>query len=82
MTLRLAFQEFFSDDKVRLALVFVVLDVCLGILAAWKLGTVRLSYIADFLRNDVAFKLGPYFLVWGGAWATRMEAPQAVITRP
>jgi len=53
--------EFAHDDKLIVALILVALDFILGIIAAIKMKTFRLSYISDFLRTDVAFKLVPWF---------------------
>lgn len=58
---------FFSDDKIGVALLLVFLDLILGTVAAFRLGTFRLSYAADFLRNDILYKLVPYFVVYAGA---------------
>lgn len=58
---------FFHDDKVKAALLLVTLDFIFGVIAAVKLGTLRLSYLADFLRNDILFKLVPYFLMYVAA---------------
>jgi hypothetical protein len=59
--------HFFHDGKVEGALVAIVLDFVFGVLAALKLGTFRLSYVGDFLRNDVLFKLVPYFVLYSGS---------------
>lgn len=67
MSLGVMLHAFFSDGKVYAAAIAIVLDLILGVLAAWKAGNFRLSYVSDFLRNDVAFKLFPYFLLYAGA---------------
>ena len=55
----------FVDDPTVIALaVLVALDLVLGVAAALKMGTFRLSYVADVLRNDVLGKLVPYYAVW------------------
>lgn len=55
----------FADDPTVIALaVLVALDLVLGVSAALKFGTFRLSYVADVLRNDVLGKLVPYYAVW------------------
>ncbi len=59
--------RFFEDDKVWIALLLVVLDFILGVAAAFKAKNFRLSYLADFARNDILFKLLPYFVVYSGA---------------
>lgn len=58
---------FMHDAKVEAAVAVVALDFVLGVLAALKAGTFRLSYVADFGRNDIAFKLAPYFVLYSGA---------------
>lgn len=67
MTFSHAIYAFFSDLKLQAAVGMIVLDFGLGVAAAFKLGTFRLSYVADFARNDVGFKLLPWFLVYVGA---------------
>lgn len=67
MNLGQMLHAFFTDGKVYAAAVAITLDLILGVLAAWKVGNFRLSYVSDFLRNDVAFKLFPYFLLYAGA---------------
>jgi hypothetical protein len=60
--------QFFADDKLKIALVVVFLDFVAGVLAAFKLGTFRLSYVYDFARNDLLFKLVPWFFLYTGAF--------------
>lgn len=67
MTYGQLIHDFFADDKVKAALLIITLDFVLGVLAAFKLKTFRLSYVADFGRNDVLFKLLPYFVLYAGA---------------
>lgn len=67
MNLGALLQEFFHDDKVAVALLVIALDFVFGILAALKADIFRLSYVSDFLRNDVLFKLFPYFVLYAGA---------------
>lgn len=57
-------RQFGDDPTVRISAALVALDFVLGIAAAVKLGVFRLSYIADFLRNDVLGKLLPLYAVW------------------
>lgn len=59
--------EFWTDGKVKILVVLIALDFFLGVIAALKLGTFRLSYVADFARKDVVFKLGAYLFVYAGA---------------
>lgn len=67
MTFGQLLHQFFADDKLKIALVLVFIDFVLGVTAAVKLGTFRLAYISDLARNDVLFKLVPWFVVYAGA---------------
>ena len=58
---------FWNDGKVEILAILVALDFLLGVVAAVKSGTFRLSYISDFVRKDVIFKIGGYLLVYAGA---------------
>lgn len=58
---------FVDAQSVHVALGLIVLDFILGLLAAFKMGTFRLSYIADFAKTDVLFKLVPYFVLFAAA---------------
>jgi phage-related holin len=60
-------REFANDDKVHVALFLVIIDFILGVCAAVKAGTFRMSYIADFARNDILYKLLPYFALYAAA---------------
>jgi hypothetical protein len=62
--------SFVADTKVHIALLLVVVDFVLGISAALKLGTFRLSYIAAFAKTDLLEKLVPYFVIYAAALAT------------
>lgn len=57
---------FAEDPKVRALFALIILDFALGVFAAIKRGEFRLSYIAAFFKDDVAGKLLPYGLLWGG----------------
>src|SRR3990172_4923279 len=61
-------REFTNDPMVQTMAVLVVIDIVLGISAAvvGKSQTFQLSYVVDFLRNDVLGKLVPYYAVWAG----------------
>jgi len=58
---------FWTDGKVKILVILIFLDFTLGVISALKLGTFRLSYVADFARKDVVFKLGAYLFVYAGA---------------
>jgi len=59
---------FFEDQRVQIALLILILDFVLGVLAAFvdKEQGFRLSYIADTLRTDVLGKMVPFFVLYGG----------------
>lgn len=67
MNLGTLLHQFFADGKVYAACAAITVDLVLGVLASLKLGTFRLSYVSDFLRNDVLFKLIPYFVLYSAA---------------
>ena len=67
MTIGDLLSEFLADGKVEALVVLVMADILLGSIAALKVGNFRLSYVADFARNDVTFKVLPYFVVHSGA---------------
>ena len=58
--------RFFEDTQIQIFALLIVLDLALGVLVALKTKTFRLSYLADFARNDIAFKVIPAFLLYGG----------------
>lgn len=64
MTLSHALYAFFADLKLQAAVVVIFVDFVLGVLAAWKQRNFRLSYLADFGRNDVCFKLIPWLVIY------------------
>jgi hypothetical protein len=55
---------FASDEKVQILLLLLVADFILGVGAAFKQGTFRLSYTADILKRDFLGKVLPYFGVY------------------
>lgn len=59
-------RTFAGDTKVHIALLLLILDFIFGIVAAVHKGTFRLSYLADFLKNDV-LKLIGYFTFYSAA---------------
>lgn len=70
--------EFAHDTKVHIALFIVAADFLLGVAAAAKLGTFRLSFVADLLKRDVLFKLAPYL----GLYSLALVAGSADIVIP
>lgn len=61
------FNAFIHDTKVHIALLLVLLDFIFGVGAAFKLGIFRMSYVMDFMKNDILFKLVPYFALFAAA---------------
>jgi len=59
--------QFAHDDKLKIALIAIFLDFVFGVLSAVKLGNFRLAYVGDFMRNDVLFKLVPWFILYAAA---------------
>lgn len=51
---------FAHDDKLKIAVIVLLLDFILGVVAAVKTKTFRLSYIYDFAKTDVLFKMVPW----------------------
>lgn len=64
MTFTQALHALFVDMKLQIALVVVFVDFVLGCIVALKLGTFRLSYVADFCRNDLLYKLVPWGVIY------------------
>lgn len=60
--------DFWNDSRVQIVLLLIILDLGLGVIAAAlsKTQAFRLSFVADFLRNDVLGKVLPFFLLYGG----------------
>lgn len=59
-------QAFFDDSRTQILLLLVVLDFVLGVIAAFAGGSFRLSYVADFARNDLLGKALPFLVIYGG----------------
>jgi hypothetical protein len=59
-------KQFANDEMVLLIAALVALDLVLGVSAALKNPdqAFRLSYVTDFLRNDILGKMVPYYAVW------------------
>lgn len=67
MTITSAFHEFITDEKVRILLIIIAVDLILGIIASLKTKTFSLGYITGFLKDDIAFKVIPYFVFYFAA---------------
>lgn len=53
--------QFAHASSVHILLLLVLADFVFGVLAALYGGYFRFSYVADLLKNDILFKLVPYF---------------------
>ena len=60
------FHAFFNDQRVQVILLLVALDLALGVIAALKKGDFRLSFVADFARNDILGKVAPFGVIYAG----------------
>jgi len=58
--------RFFEDTRTQITLLLIVLDLGLGVVASVVAGGFRLSFVADFMRNDVLGKVVPFFMIYGG----------------
>jgi len=58
--------RFFEDTRTQIALLLVLLDLGLGVIASVVKGNFRLSFVSDFARNDLLGKVVPFFLLYGG----------------
>ena len=59
-----ALQQFAADDKVKIVIVLIAADFILGVCAAVVKGEFRLSYIGNFLRQDVLGKVVPWSVLY------------------
>jgi len=58
------FHAFFEDARVQTLLVLIALDIALGVVASVKAGNFRLSFVADFARNDLLGKVVPFAFIY------------------
>lgn len=56
MNITTVLHDVFSDTQLQTILLLVAVDFILGVLAALKIGTFKLAYLSNFLRNDVVAK--------------------------
>jgi hypothetical protein len=60
-----ALREFAHDPLVAGVIALIFADFVLGVMAAFKPpNTFTLSYVSDFLRNDVMLKVFPWFFLY------------------
>lgn len=60
MTIQQIAHQVAADELLRTMLVAIAIDLALGVAAAFKLGTFRLAYLTNFMRNDVLGKVVPW----------------------
>lgn len=60
------FHAFFNDERVQVVLLLVAIDLLLGVIVALKKGDFRLSFVADFARNDILGKVAPFAVLYAG----------------
>jgi hypothetical protein len=63
-----AIRAFVNDDQLKAVLVLIALDLVLGVGDAIRDKSFRLSYIVDFLRNDVLGKVFPWFVLFSAGF--------------
>lgn len=63
MTVAALIHSFITDDQTKAVFAAIIIDLVLGVIAAAKLGTFNLAYIANFARNDVLSKVVPFFVI-------------------
>ena len=56
--------SFAHDKQLGVVIMLIVADFILGVAAAAKLGTFRLTYLSNFAKNDLLGKVLPWFLVF------------------
>jgi hypothetical protein len=66
-------QAFTKDDKLRVVVILIAVDVLLGVIAALKMKKFTLSYVADFMRNDVLYKVVPWFILYSAGKLTSKD---------
>lgn len=64
MTITQIIASFAHDDQVKAVVVLIAADIVFGVIAAVNLGTFRLTYISNFLQNDVLKKVLPWFALF------------------
>lgn len=67
MTLQHVLTSFSTDPLLRAVLALIVLDFAVGVLAAIKTKTFRLSYLAAFGRDDILGKVVPWLFFYTAA---------------
>jgi biotin transporter BioY len=63
MTIAALIQSFIHDQQTKAILLAIIVDLVLGVAAAFKLGTFRLTYLSNFARNDLLGKVVPFLFI-------------------
>jgi hypothetical protein len=56
--------SFAHDKQLAVVVSLIAADFVLGVLASFKLGTFRLTYVSNFAKNDLLGKVVPWFAVF------------------
>lgn len=67
MTFAFLLHAFLSDKEVKLIFLLLALDFVLGVVASVKAGTFKLAYVSNFMKNDVLFKVFPFFILYAAS---------------
>lgn len=67
MTIAQILSLFVHDKQTQTILALIVVDLVIGVIAAVKLGTFRLTYLANFARNDLLGKVAPFLVLSAAA---------------
>jgi hypothetical protein len=61
--------SFADDSLLQAVLVLIVVDLLLGSAAAFRVGSFRLAYLADFAKTDLLGKVFPWFVLYAAGKA-------------
>lgn len=64
MNITAIISSFAHDKQLAVVVSLIFADFILGVLASFKLGTFRLTYLSNFARNDLLGKVVPWFAVF------------------
>ena len=64
MNITAIISSFAHDKQLAVVVSLIAADFVLGVLASFKLGTFRLTYLSNFAKNDLLGKVVPWFAVF------------------
>jgi type III secretory pathway component EscS len=67
VTLSALISSFIHDDQFKTVIALIVVDLVLGVAAAFYTGQFALTYLANFARNDLLGKVVPFFVLHSAA---------------